>query len=98
MDKIKIGNRTFFLGIITPRVLDVIREKIGTVSISDPDKDGKVDIGEALLFVLTVIFDGDEELALKTGEELAKTEIQNVRIEQLTEALQLIRKRIEEGR
>lgn len=62
MDKIKIGNRTFYLGIITSGVLDVIREKIGTVSISDPDKEGKVDIGEALLFVFVIA-----QAALESG-------------------------------
>ena len=95
MDKVKIGNRTFYLGTITPSVLSIIKEKIESVSIPDPAEDGKTDIGDALLFVLTVIFDGDEDLALKTGQELAETEIQNVKIEQLTDAFQLIRKRIE---
>lgn len=95
MDKIKIGNRTFFLGVITPGVLESIKDKIENVSIPDPGKDGKTDIGDALLIVLTAIFDGDEEQALKIGQELAETEIQNVKIEQLTEAFQLIRKKIE---
>lgn len=31
MDKIKIGNRTFFLGVITPGVLESIKDKIENV-------------------------------------------------------------------
>lgn len=95
MDKIKIGNRTFYLGTITPSILSIIKEKIESVSIPDPGEDGKTDIGDALLFVLTVIFDGDEDQALKTGQELTETEIQNVRVEQLIEAFQLIRRKTE---
>lgn len=97
MDKIQIGNRTFFLGMITPKTLNVLEEKIKGLTILDPDSEGKVDVGDALLFILTAIFDGDEEKALEIGQELAQTEIKNVKVEQLYEAIRLIRKRIEKG-
>lgn len=91
MDKIKIGNRTFFLGAITPKTLNVLREKIKILKIPDVDSEGKTDVGDAILFILTAVFDGDEEKALEIGQELAKTEIKNVTIEQLIEAIELIR-------
>lgn len=95
MDKIKIGNRTFFLGAITPKTLNVLQEKIKGLTIPDIDSEGKTDVGDAVLFVLTAIFDGDEEKAFEVGQELAQTEIENVRIEQLCEAVELIRKKLE---
>lgn len=97
MDKIKIGNRTFFLGAITLKTLNVLQEKIKGLTIPDIDSEGKTDVGDAVLFVLTAIFDGDEEKALEIGQELAQTEIENVRIEQISEAIRLIRERIEKG-
>lgn len=95
MDKIKIGERTFFLGMITPKTLNVLREKVKDLAIGDPDSDDKTDIGDAVLFVLTAIFDGDEEKAFEIGQELARTEIENVTVEQITEAVKLIRERID---
>lgn len=97
MDKIKIGNRTFFLGAITPKTLNVLQEKIKSLTIPDIDSEGKTDVGDAVLFILTAIFDGDEEKALEIGQELAITEKDNVKIEQLTEAIEIIRNRIEKG-
>lgn len=97
MDRIKIGNRTFFLGMITPKTLNSLEGQIKGLTISDPDSEGKTDIGDAILFVLTAIFDGDEEKAFEIGQELAETEIENVRIEQLIEAMEMIRKRIDKG-
>lgn len=97
MDRIKIGNRTFFLGMITPKTLNSLEGQIKGLTIPDPDSEGKTDIGDAMLFVLTAIFDGDEEKAFEIGQELAETEIENVRIEQLIEAMEMIRKRIGKG-
>lgn len=95
MDKIKIGNRTFFLGIITSTTLKVLEEQIKGLTIPDPTSDGKTDVGDAVLFILTAFFDGDEEKAFEVGQELAQTEIENVRVEQLCEAVELIRKKLE---
>lgn len=97
MDKIKIGNRTFFLGIITSTTLKVLEEQIKGLTIPDPASDGKTDVGDAVLFILTAIFDGDEEKAFEVGQELAQTEIENVKIEQLIEAIEIIRRKIEKG-
>lgn len=97
MDKIKIGNRTFFLGTITPKTLNALQEKIKGVTIPDIDSEGKTDVGDAVLFILTAIFDGDEKKALEVGQELAQTEIDNVGIEQLSEAIELIRRKIDKG-
>lgn len=97
MDKIQIGNRTFFLGMITPKTLNVLEERIKGLTILDPDSEGKVDVGDAVLFILTAVFDGDEEKAFEIGQELAQTEIENVKMEQLYETIRLIRKRIEKG-
>ena len=95
MDKIKIGNRTFFLGIITSTTLKVLEEQIKGLTIPDIDSEGKTDVGDAVLFILTAIFDGDEEKAFEVGQELVQTEIENVRVEQLCEAVELIRKKLE---
>lgn len=95
MDKIKIGNRTFFLGIITSTTLKVLEKQIKGLTIPDIDSEGKTDVGDAVLFILTAIFDGDEEKAFEVGQELAQTEIENVRVEQLCEAVELIRKKLE---
>lgn len=95
MDKIHIGNRTFFLGMITPKTLNVLQEKVAYLTIPDIDSEGKTDVGDAVLFILTAIFDGDEEKALEIGQELTQTEIENVTIEQLCEAIELIRKKME---
>ncbi len=95
MDKIQIGNRTFFLGIITSTTLKVLEEQIKGLTIPDIDSEGKTDVGDAVLFILTAIFDGDEEKAFEIGQELAQTEIDNVRVEQLCEAVDLIRKKLE---
>lgn len=95
MDKIIIGNRTFFLGIITSTTLKVLEEQIKGLTIPDIDSEGKTDVGDAVLFILTAIFDGDEEKAFEIGQELAQTEIDNVRVEQLCEAVDLIRKKLE---
>lgn len=97
MDKIQIGNRTFFLGMITPKTLNVLEERIKGLTIFDPDSEGKVDIGDAVLFILTAVFDGDEQKAFEVGQDLAQTEIENVKVEQLYEAIKLIRKSIEKG-
>lgn len=97
MDKIHIGNRAFFLGMITPKTFKVLEEQIKGLTIPDLDADGKTDIGDAILFVLTAIFNGDEEKAFEVGKDLAQTEVDNVNIEQLAEAIELIRKRIEKG-
>lgn len=97
MDKIIIGNRTFFLGMITPKTLNVLQERIKGLTIPDIDSEGKTDVGDAVLFVLTAIFDGDEEKALEVGQELAQNEVDNVKVEQLCEAIVLIRQRIEKG-
>nr|DAT59408.1 MAG TPA: hypothetical protein [Caudoviricetes sp.] len=97
MDKIKIGNRTFFLGMITAKTLKMLEKQIKGLTIPDPDKEGKANVGDALLFVLTAIYDGDEEKAFEIGQELAQAEIENVRIEQLIEAIKMIRNRIEKG-
>lgn len=97
MDKIHIGKRTFFLGMITPKTFKVLEEQIKGLTIPDPDSEGKTDIGDAILFVLTAIFNGDEEKAIEMRKDLAQTEANNVKIEQLIEAVELIRKRIEKG-
>ncbi|WP_294590829.1 hypothetical protein [uncultured Bacteroides sp.] len=97
MDKIIIGNRTFFLGIITSATLKVLEEQIKGLTIPDIDSEGKTDVGDAVLFILTAIFDGDEEKAFEVGQELAQTEIDNVKIEQLIEAIEIIRRKIEKG-
>lgn len=97
MDKIKIGNRTFFIGIITSTTFKVLEEQIKGLTIPDPAFDGKTDVGDAVLFILTAIFDGDEEKAFEVGQELAQTEIENVKIEQLIEAIEIIRRKIEKG-
>lgn len=94
MDKIRIGNRTFFLGMITSKTLNVLEERIKDLSIPDPDSEGKTDIGDAVLFILTAIFDGDEDKALEVGQDLARTEIDNVTVEQITEAIKLINEKI----
>lgn len=95
MDKIYIGNRSFFLGTIPPSTLAVLTEKIKGLTISDPDSEGKTDIGDAILFVLTAVLGGDEEKVLEVGQELAQTEIENVKVEQLCEAIELIRMKLE---
>lgn len=97
MDRIKIGNRTFFLGMITPKTLNSLEGQIKGLTIPDPDSEGKTDIGDAVLFILIAIFDGDEEKALEIGRELAQTEIDNVKIEQLSEAIELIRRKMIKG-
>ena len=95
MDKVYIGNRSFFLGIIPPSTLAILTEKIKGLTIPDPDSEGKTDIGDAILFILPAVFGGDEEKALEVGQELAQTEIDNVRVEQLCDAIELIRKKLE---
>ncbi|HJH46033.1 hypothetical protein NXX36_19520 [Bacteroides fragilis] len=95
MDKIYIGNRPFLLGTIPPSTLEVLTEKIKGLTILDLDSEGKTDVGDAILFILTAIFDGDEEKALEVGQELAQTEIENVKVEQLCDAIELIRKNLE---
>lgn len=97
MDKIYIGNRSFFLGTIPPSTFAILTEKIKGLTIPDPDSEGKTDIGDAVLFILTAVFGGDEEKALEVGQELAKTEIENVTVEQLCEAIELIREHIDKG-
>jgi len=95
MDKIYIGNRSFFLGTIPPSTLEVLTEKIKGLTIPEPDTEGKTDIGDVVLFILTAVFGGDEKKAFEAGQELAQTEIDNVRVEQLCEAVELIRKKLE---
>lgn len=95
MDKIYIGNRSFFLGTIPPSTLKVLTEKIKGLTIPDPDSEGKTDVGDAVLFILTAVFGGDEEKALEVGQELAQTEIENMKVEQLCEAIELIRMKLE---
>lgn len=55
MDKVYIGNRSFFLGIIPPSTLAILTEKIKGLTIPDPDSEGKTDIGDAILFILTAV-------------------------------------------
>lgn len=55
MDKIYIGNRSFFLGTIPPSTLEVLTEKIKGLTIPEPDTEGKTDIGDVVLFILTAV-------------------------------------------
>lgn len=55
MDKIYIGNRPFLLGTIPPSTLEVLTEKIKGLTILDLDSEGKTDVGDAILFILTAI-------------------------------------------
>lgn len=95
MDKIYIGNRPFLLGTIPSSTLEVLTEKIKGLTIPEPDSEGKTDIGDAVLFILTAVFGGDEEKAFEVGQELAQTEVENVKVEQLCDSIELIRKKLE---
>ena len=91
MNKIKIGRREFPFNGLSLKTVERLQKKLKDIALADPDSNGQTDVGDVLMLILIAIYDGDEEQAYKTGLELAKEEVAYVEIEQILEAVNLIK-------
>lgn len=89
MRTIVLGRKEFQIGSITLSAIDKFIEKMRTMEKPVLDEDGKVDIGDAIHFVLLAVYE-DEDKALRVGKELIEEDHEFITLNQVQKAIEVI--------
>nr|DAN18507.1 MAG TPA: hypothetical protein [Bacteriophage sp.] len=89
MKTIVLGRKEFQIGSITIGAIDKFIEKMSTMEKPVLDKDGKVDIGDVIHFILLVVYE-DENKAFRVGKELISEDPEFITLDQVQKAIEVI--------